>query len=316
MGRVDTRDRTKITARKASGIDYAEFPALSRAEKIDAEDLARDLVMRAEPRAASSWKAAMSGITMARNGVVAFWAGRAWGTSGILLFIIWRALVFMDAWFWLRWAIEKVEDAHDMYLEMDGFRPHIRELWERGAFELPLLGMSVVGLLIFVCAGPRMNQALWTPPVSPAPSDVESDGTAGYAVDSSRDGDNGELRSMIFALSEEVSKLSKGAPTAHSPVRRRGSTSDTDHGSEGTSGSEEMNLAEMQIHVDRMIGCASSRRASPWTRRGPRGSLRLGASILPPPFWVATSRRRLSSGQRRLGRRTVRWPGRPAPQPR
>ena len=116
--------------------------------------------MRAEPRDASSWKAAMSGNTMARNGVVALWAGRAWGMSGILLFIIWRALVFMDAWFWLRWAIEKVEDAHDMYLEMGDIRRHIHELWERGAFELPLLGVSVVGLLIFVCVGPWVNSGV------------------------------------------------------------------------------------------------------------------------------------------------------------
>ena len=232
---------------------HHEVPALSRAEKIDAEDRARDLVMRAEPRAASSWKAAMSGITMARNGVVALWAGRAWGTSGILLFLIWRALVFMDAWFWLRWAIEKVEDAHDMYLEMDDFRRHIRELWERGAFELPLLGASAMGFLVFVCAGPRMNRALWTPPVSPAPSDVDSDGTAGHAVDSSGDEDNGELRSMISALSEEVSKLRKDAPKVQAPVRRRGSASDADLGSDGTSGSEEMTSPEMQSHVDRMI---------------------------------------------------------------
>ena len=109
--------------------------------------------------------------------------------------------------------------------------------------------MSVVGLLIFVCAGPRMNKALWTPSVSPAPSDVESDGTAGHAVDSSGDEDNGELRSMISALSEEISKLRTGALTAQSPVHRRGSTSDTDHGSEGTSGSEEMNPVETQIHA-------------------------------------------------------------------
>eukprot|EP00972_Heterocapsa_arctica_P106902 15747210-Heterocapsa_arctica.AAC.1 len=61
-------------------------------------------------------------LKLARNAMMAVWAGRAWGTTGMLGFMVWRVAVFFDVWYWLRWCVEKVEDLHDMVSEVDDFR--------------------------------------------------------------------------------------------------------------------------------------------------------------------------------------------------
>ena len=127
---VDTKDRARrIHARKQTGIDYADFPALSRFEKRDAEDKAKDLSLRADNSTPGAWKKLATNLTLLRNVLMALWAGRAWGMSGILCFMLWRVADFLGLWFWLRWAVEKVEDLLGMVNEVDDFRRYTLDLW-------------------------------------------------------------------------------------------------------------------------------------------------------------------------------------------
>jgi len=257
---TDTKDRSKIHARKQTGVDYADFPALSRFEKRDVEDKSRDLILRADNSTPGAWKKLAANLTLVRNTLLAFWAGRAWGTSGILCFMVWRVAVFLDLWFWLRWAVEKVEDLHDMVNEVDDFRRYTLDLWERGMFEIPIMVVGSFFAMWFMAGGPSFLSGTATPPRSPTASDVDSDGFAGHEVDSSGDESTEQLKHMMKTLVEEVRHLGRSAPSAKSSSASP-CTSQSDRGSGASAGAESHSEDDAsthtprvrQHHVDRMI---------------------------------------------------------------
>eukprot|EP00972_Heterocapsa_arctica_P039656 5843995-Heterocapsa_arctica.AAC.1 len=101
IGKIDTKDRSQLHGRKQAGVSYADFPALTRREKKEAEVNAKDFVLREENGQSGSWRRLTAHLRVVRDALITVWVGRAAGTSGTLVFIMWRSLDFVDAWYWL-----------------------------------------------------------------------------------------------------------------------------------------------------------------------------------------------------------------------
>ena len=113
---VDTRDRTLCTARRVNNVEFAEFPVMSRAQRLTAEDASRQILLdqaealrrakKADEDAGTSWfgdwdvdaiwvRWLRVGGWM-KTGAIALFSTRAFGTMGLAGFVVWRATIFFE----------------------------------------------------------------------------------------------------------------------------------------------------------------------------------------------------------------------------
>ena len=219
---VDVKDRQRYSTRRLPNIVYENFPTLSREERQDAEDKARELQRKAESTLPHAMKMLSDYLKSARTAVAAAWAARLWGTSGAVSFFAWRLAVYCEAWGWLRWFIERVEDAHDTVLEIQDLKGYLLDLHADGKMELPLLVLSLVvmlGSLCYSCCWQSGSSVRHLLAESPPGSDVDSDGEPGHDAQHTSDEEDkntDELKATLRALVAEVSRLKAEAPDAAS----------------------------------------------------------------------------------------------------
>ena len=101
---IDTKDRVLVTARKMAGCDYTEFPVMTRVERSGVEDASKDLILQREQEAvaqaardaarkefwnwnrSSVWKKAVGAVGVAQSAMMAMWATRILGSTGLMMF--------------------------------------------------------------------------------------------------------------------------------------------------------------------------------------------------------------------------------------
>ena len=233
IDRIDVRDRRRVTARKQQGIDYEDFPVLTREAKKTIEEDARDLIIQVESRKNARsvrLKGAIGWPWAARNLIVSIWAQRMWCTSATLLFASWRLASYLEFFGWVRWLAEMVEDLNETFQEIGDPRGYFIGKWNDGTFELPVLITSVGAGALMLLRGSQAPASGARSPTpsrssSPAASDVDSDGQAGHSLAPSDDEneEREQLRGMVEALKAEMDSLRAGR-ASQSQSRSSGAT--------------------------------------------------------------------------------------------
>ena len=178
---IDLADRAKFRLARAPGVLYAPFPPLSPAEKRTASDQCKQRQSDNEQKGFGfSWG---SLLRWARSAALWVWASASWGTLGAVIFFSWRLAAYFELLGWTWYVIEKAERFHVRVQEWQDVGSYIKDTWEEGMLELPLLIAS--GLMVAMLLGRR----LWryggrSVPSTPAGSDVDSEGEAGHECQS------------------------------------------------------------------------------------------------------------------------------------
>jgi hypothetical protein len=307
---VNTRDRGKLTTRRVAATNYANFPVMTRAEKQAADQTSKDLVTTAAAeRDRRSQGSMMSYLRAARSLLGVLWAQRMWGTTAAMTFMAWRASAALGIWEWSWWLLERLDDAHEMKEGAAEYVEEIKVMWEEGKFELPILVGSVVllGCLLFWRQLYSMLPCLATPSNSPAPSDVDSDGTAGHEAESSED-EKESLKLLVNALASEVDGMKakkkqerqdRSSSSSEEERRRRGRRKRQPaemQTQESQSGSEAVSENAMSNQVDRMISrLVQFEDAVKADRTGPK-KVAESSSMQPPSPHIDLGRQSTAAG--------------------
>jgi len=211
---MDLRNRSAIKHRKSPGVVYAGFPALSREEKAEVEDLAREMASRAgSSSAVPGLHSLFKGIAGA---VATLFAAQTWGSGVAVMILAWRIGVYFNLATWLLWTAQKFDDFQTYMDEMTTWKDGLAQAYREGHLELPLLILSgTLVLLSFgtnACWRRKTTVATESPHSTPPGSDADSDGVAGHDLDS---GD--ELHDLCRVVAE-MRQEQRAAPPPASPV--------------------------------------------------------------------------------------------------
>ncbi|CAK0814918.1 unnamed protein product, partial [Prorocentrum cordatum] len=259
LGVGDIKDRAKMSSRRQPGWDYEAFPALTAPEKADILEKAKEEQLEAELYL-SNIRGYVASLSWFRSGLVGVWSTWNWGSTAGAAFFFWRVAVYCNLRQWMRWSVEKLEDGHNMILEIDDFRGYLHDLYQDGKLEIPIMIFTAV-----VALGPRLLRCCRQRPspllagASPPVSDVDSDGKAGHSVAGSSDEsepakDMQETKAMMSNLLDEITKSKSESPRA--PTSRSASSAASPGESSHASWEKIPSVntdSSMDVHVDRMI---------------------------------------------------------------
>ncbi|CAK0877995.1 unnamed protein product [Prorocentrum cordatum] len=219
LGVGDIKDRSKLSSRRQQGWDYESFPALTASEKTDIMEKAKEKQLEAELYL-SNIRGYVAYLSCFRSGLVGTWGTWNWGSTVGAAFFFWRVAVYFNLWQCMRWTAEKLEDGHNLLLEVDDFRGYLFDLYEDGKFEIPIMifaALVAVGPSPLRCFEQRPSPLLASG--TPPGSDIDSDGGAKHSAAGASDESE---------PAKEMQEMTGGVPSVASEP-------------------------SMDIHVDRMI---------------------------------------------------------------
>ena len=263
---IDTGKRDKVSARRIAGTDYEAFPALTAAEKRDAEEASRDAILGLTSGGYSArFRSLWQGLKWIQSGVSLWWLSSTFGTVGFGLFSIWKVANYMNIIEAARWSIEKVEEIAEGF-EMTQTASHILyELIMDGSLESTIMWVGLAAGACYLLAsftpqfwGRRSKVRIHLDSDS-GESDFGSDGEAGHSAppSDSEGGEIAELKAIVAGLRADIINLGFRPSGATSPRTTRSSSQGRGESSSGLASDSETGeeIAEeaLKLAVDAMI---------------------------------------------------------------
>jgi hypothetical protein len=214
---VDTKERTKVAGRRLAGLQFTEMPALTRAQKKEAEEAARDLLLGSQESGLPSLRSLGKYLKWLVHAVVGLWTGRAFGTMAVMAFFLWRVAMYFQLGEWLRWSIEMVETFAHQVQDVHELSQVVKEAYAQGELDTALTVFSffLMGLMLlaWMPEGKKRakRQVLEEPDSGSERSDVSASGEAGHAATSESESEVAELKVMMSAMKKEIGSLRKSA---------------------------------------------------------------------------------------------------------
>jgi hypothetical protein len=217
---INVNDRRRVHGRRIPGMQWEDFAGLSREEKREAEEAARDLVLRASRPPMGAWLRRLSWLA---TPLMVTWSWTTFGAAGVGLTVAWRGARYLELFSYVQTGFETMMDAVELVQSAGEALEHVEDAWESGALELPLICLGLVGLLIWGLLHLRTRWAAWTAPPSPEPS--ESGSEAGHSLPPSDDEktDDQAMKGLIETLQSKITKLEKAQTRAAAPADGGGS---------------------------------------------------------------------------------------------
>ena len=205
---LNLNDRRRVSARRTTGVQWEEFPPLSRDEKREAEEASRDLVLRASRPPPSAWLRKLSWVA---TPVTMAWTWSTFGAAGLGAVLLWRVARYLQVFSVLASMYDAAAELAEVVHETTDVLERLEEAWLRGELELPLLSLgfvALVGWLLWTCwRGPTSSRRF-----RPTPPASESGSEAGHSLPPSDDemaSTTEDLKSLIATLHSEIKTLRK-----------------------------------------------------------------------------------------------------------